>query len=151
MALNTTDQLIIERTGTLYKTTAAEIKTLVSASPTFTGTVVLPAKQQIIGTVEKKVAMAALNIDLSAGNVFTKTAATNSTFTVSNVPTTSNTASFILELTNGGAYTITWWSGVKTAGGTAITLTTSGLDILGFYTHDGGTTWRMMMLSKDSK
>jgi hypothetical protein len=30
-------------------------------------------------------------------------------------------------------------------------LITSGVDILGFFTSDGGTTWRGLVLSKDSK
>jgi len=47
--------------------------------------------------------------------------------------------------------TVTWWAGVKWAGGTAPTLTAAGVDILGFYTRDGGATWRGTMMSKDSK
>ena len=95
--------------------------------------------------------MLANDINLNTGNFFTKTVSTNTTFTVSNTPATGTTASFILELTNGGVGTITWWSGVKWAGGIAPTLTVSGVDILGFYTHDGGTTWRGLVLAKDSK
>jgi hypothetical protein len=100
---------------------------------------------------ETRVAMGANDIDLSLGNVFTKTISGATTLTVSNVPSTGQAISFILELTNGGVGAITWWSGVKWAGGTAPTLTTSGVDILGFYSHDGGTTWRGLVLAKDSK
>lgn len=100
---------------------------------------------------ETRVAMAANDIDLSLGNFFTKTISGATTLTRSNVPATGQAVSFILELTNGGSATITWFSGVKWAGGTAPTLTSAGVDILGFYSHDGGTTWRGMMLSKDSK
>ena len=100
---------------------------------------------------ETRVAMAANAIDLSLGTVFTKTITANTTFTVSNVPATGTVASFILELTNGSAFTTTWWSGIKWTSGTAPTLTASGLDILGFYTHDGGTTWRGLVMSKDNK
>jgi hypothetical protein len=158
------------------------------ASPTFTGTVVLPSTTSIGTTTksefaylegvtssiqpqldtklsksggtmtgaitairETKVAMVDNNIDLATGNVFTKSITTTTTLTVSNVLATGNANSFILELTNAGAYTITWFSGVKWAGGTAPTLTASGVDILGFYSHDGGTTWRGAVLSKDSK
>jgi len=101
--------------------------------------------------VEGYEAVSASNIDTSTGAVFSKTIAANTTFTISNVASSGSVTSFILELTNGGAYIITWWSGVKWAGGTVPTFTTSGLDILGFYTRDGGTTWRGMVLSKDSK
>ena len=105
----------------------------------------------ITGGKETKVDMGANNIDLTAGNYFTKTISGATTLTVSNVPTTGNAASFILDLTNGGSATITWWSGMKWAGGTAPTLTASGRDALGFYTYDGGTTWTGLVLGKDIK
>ena len=103
------------------------------------------------GLREAKVAMAANDISCTAGNYFTKTISTATTLTVSNVPTTGTAASFLLDLTNGGAGTITWWSGVKWAAGTAPTLTASGRDVLGFFTHDGGTTWSGLVLAKDIK
>lgn len=105
----------------------------------------------ITGTHEVRVAMPANAIDLATGNLFTKTISGATTLTVSNVPTTGTAASFILELTNAGSAAITWFSGVKWAGGTAPTLTASGVDVLGFYSHDGGATWRGFLLSKDSK
>lgn len=105
----------------------------------------------LTGTREVRVAIPANAIDLSTGNVFTKTISGATTLTVSNTPTTGAAASFILELTNAGSAAITWFSGVKWAGGTAPTLTASGVDVLGFYTWDGGTTWRGFVLSKDSK
>jgi hypothetical protein len=100
---------------------------------------------------ETRVAMAASNIDLSLANYFTTTITTTTTLTVSNVPATNTAASFILDLTNGGSSTITWWSGVTWAGGTAPTLTSAGRDTLGFFTYDGGTTWTGLVLGKDIK
>jgi hypothetical protein len=101
---------------------------------------------------ETKVIMAGGSaINLAFGNLFTKTVSSSTTFTVSNVPVSGSVSSFILELTDAGAYTVTWWSGVKWAGGAAPALTASGVDVLGFYTHDGGTTWRGLVLVKDSK
>ena len=100
---------------------------------------------------ETKVAMYTDNINLATGNLFTKTITVNTTLTISNVLPSGNANSFILELTNGGSKVITWWSGMKWAGGTIPTLTASGVDILGFYSHDGGTTWRGMVMAKDSK
>ena len=100
---------------------------------------------------ETKTAMGANNIDLSLGNVFTKTISGATTLTVSNIPTTGTVAYMILELTNGASSAITWFSGVKWSGGTAPTLTTSGKDILSFYTHDGGTTWNVIGINKDVK
>lgn len=97
---------------------------------------------------ETRVAVAASNIDLATGNCFTKTISGATTLTVSNVPAAGTVGSFILDLTNGGSATITWWAGVKWAGGAAPTLTTSGRDVLGFFTHDGGTTWNGLLLGK---
>ena len=105
----------------------------------------------VTGTKETKIAMGANAIDLATGNYFTKTISAATTFTVSNVPTAGTAVSFILDLTNGGAGTITWWSGMKWVGGTAPTLTTAGRDSLGFFTHDGGTTWTGLVLGKDIK
>lgn len=110
------------------------------AGDTFTG-----------GVREARVAMAANDVDISAGNYFSKTLSGATTFTVSNVPSAGTAASFILDLTNGGAFAITWWAGVKWAGGTAPTLTAAGRDVLGFFTHDGGTTWTGLVLGKDVK
>jgi phage-related tail fiber protein len=107
--------------------------------------------QTFVGIKETKIAVAASAIDVSLGTLFTKTISGATTFTISNTAASGLTSCFILELTNGGSATITWWSGVKWAGGTVPTLTSAGVDILGFYTYDGGTTWRGVVLAKDSK
>ena len=99
---------------------------------------------------EKYSAVNASNIDVTAGGVFAKTISGATTFTVSSVPAAGAVASFILELTNPGTK-VTFWAGVKWPGGAAPTLTAAGVDVLGFYTRDGGTTWRGMVLAKDSK
>ncbi|MBP6807023.1 MAG: hypothetical protein KAX51_08600 [Chromatiaceae bacterium] len=104
----------------------------------------------LTGLKETKTASSGYNFDLAAGNYFTHTASANN-LTVSNVPATGSVGAFIVELTNGGAYTFAFWSGVKWAGGAVPALTAAGVDILGFYTHDGGTTWRGLLLAKDSK
>jgi hypothetical protein len=96
------------------------------------------------------VAVAASAIDCSAGNYFTKTASGALTWTFTNVPA-SRAFAVILELTNGGTGTQTWPAAVKWPGGTAPTLTASGVDVLGFITDDGGTTWRGVALMIDSK
>jgi hypothetical protein len=97
---------------------------------------------------EHKTAIAASAIDMSLGNYFSKTISGTTTFTVSNVPATGTAISFILDLTNGGSATVNWWTGVKWAGGTAPTLTSSGRDVLGFFTYDNGTTWNGLVLGK---
>lgn len=103
------------------------------------------------GVREYKVAVSASEIDCREGNYFTKTISTTTTFTVANVPSTGTAFCLVLDLTNGGAATVNWWSGMKWAGGTAPTLTSSGRDVLAFFTHDGGTTWSGFVLGKDVK
>ena len=102
----------------------------------------------ITGTKETKVAMAAAAIDLATGNYFTKTITGAITLTLSNVPAAGTAISFILDVTNGSAYAITYFSGVKWAAGTAPTLSASGRDVLGFFSHDGGTIWNGFVLGK---
>lgn len=120
------------------------------ASPTFTGTVTT-ATADLLGPVRQNiVAVAASAIDCSAGNFFTKTASGALTWTFTNVPST-RAFTVILELTNGGTGTQTWPAAVKWPLGTAPTLTASGVDLLGFVTDDGGTTWRGVQLMRDSK
>lgn len=86
------------------------------------------------------VAVAALDIDCSAGNYFTKTINGSSTFTFSNAPS-SRAYSFTLELTvtSGSA---TWPASVAWPSGTAPTLSTGKTSLLMFVTDDAGTRWR---------
>ena len=105
---------------------------------------ILDASRSTVNTVS------ASTIDCSVGSYFTKTATGALSWTVSNAPA-SGAFSFLLELTNGGTGTQTWFTGIKWPGGTAPTLTASGVDLLGFITDDGGTTWRGVQLMKDSK
>lgn len=105
----------------------------------------------LAGLKEVKAVLAANDIDLATGNIFTKTISAGTTLTVSNVPAAGTTASFILDLTNGGAGAVTWWSGVKWSAGAPPALTAAGRDALGFFTHDGGTTWTGLLLGKDIK
>tara|TARA_R110002020_G_scaffold348529_1_gene562128 strand:+ start:202 stop:786 length:585 start_codon:yes stop_codon:yes gene_type:complete len=91
---------------------------------------------------ETKVAMAAHTVDLSLGNVQTYTLSGNQTLVFSNPPATGTSGSFTLLVTNGGSATLTWPASVtKWAGGTAPTLTASGVDIIVFTTIDAGTNW----------
>lgn len=86
-------------------------------------------------------AVAALDIDLSAGNYFTKTISANSTFTFSNPPASGTVGSFTLELTHTSG-TVTWPASVKFNGDTAPTLTTGKTHLFFFVTDDGGTRYR---------
>jgi hypothetical protein len=91
----------------------------------------------------------AVNLDLSASNDFTCTVTANTTFTITNTPTTG-VVSFSLQLTGGGAYTITF-ANAKYPGATAPALTSGGIDVITFITYDNGTNWRGSISMKDSR
>jgi hypothetical protein len=121
------------------------------ASPTFTGTVTT-ATADLLGSVRGNItAVAASAFDCSLGNFFTKTASGALTWSFTNVPAATRSFAILLELTNGGSGAQTWPAAVKWPGGTAPTLTVSGVDVLGFITDDGGTVWRGVALMTDSK
>ena len=101
---------------------------------------------QVTGPYDNNItAVAALDMDLSTSNYFTKTINANSTFTVSNTPS-SRAFSFTLELTHTSG-TITWFSGVEWPGGIAPPLTTGKTHLFMFITDDGGTRWRASSLT----
>ena len=93
-------------------------------------------------------AVAALDIDLSASNYFTKTIAGDSEFTFSNPPASGTVGSFTLEV-NYTSGNITWpntvyWNG---NGQTAPTITGGKVQLYMFVTRDGGTTYRGALLA----
>jgi hypothetical protein len=73
------------------------------------------------------------------------------TFTFSNPPASGDFGAFVLELTNGGAFAITYPASVDFPGGVAPTLTASGVDQLVFTTRDGGTTYFAFVAGLDIK
>jgi hypothetical protein len=111
------------------------------ASPTFTGTVTTPALVVNGPYKQTAEAVAALDIDLSTGNYFTKTINANSTFTFSNPPTSGTAGSFTLELTHTSG-TVTWPASVKFPLDTPPTLTAGKTHLFVFVTDDGGTRYR---------
>jgi hypothetical protein len=131
----------------------------VSGNVTTTGEQTLTNKT-ITGLLETKVDTTGVgspltqDIDLELGNWFEHDLSVNSpqldtTFSISNVPASGTAASFILEISNPGSATITWFSGVEWAGGSAPTLTAAGRDVLAFYSYDAGTTWNGFVLGQD--
>ncbi len=83
----------------------------------------------------------ATTLNTQNGNVFTATATGAATWTFSNPASSGSVTSFVLILTNGGAGAQSWPSGTKWNNGVAPTLQASGIDVLAFFTIDGGTTW----------
>ena len=92
-------------------------------------------------------------IDLTAGNSVSATVSTGTqTFTFTNPTASDEGCGFTLVLTNGQSQgAVSWPASVDWAGGSAPTLTASGVDILTFWTIDGGTIWHGMVASTDSK
>lgn len=82
----------------------------------------------------------AVTLDLKTANNFTHNVTANTAFTV-----TANTDNSFqlgtLVLTNGGAFTVTWPSSFKWADGAPPALMKSGIDVITFFTINGGTTY----------
>ena len=140
-----TGTLPVARGGTGVTTSTGTGNVVLSVSPELTG---LPF---VNGSFRSNVvALAGTAIDCATGNYFTRTVSGAASWSFSNIPA-SRAYSFILELTNGGTGTQTWFTNTRWAGGTAPTLTSAGVDLLGFITDDGGSNWRGVLLMKDSK
>lgn len=92
-----------------------------------------------------------VDINLQSGNYVSATISNPTTFTFSNPLASPNACGFVLELTNGGAFTVSWPITVRWPGGVPPTLTASGIDILVFITDNGGTDWRGVASMIDSK
>ena len=90
-------------------------------------------------------------LDLNDANFFSATLDQACTFTFSDPAASGDFCGFVLALTNGGAFVITWPASVDWSEGQSPTLTAAGLDILVFVTYDAGTTWHGMVASTDSQ
>ena len=84
-------------------------------------------------------------VNVALANYFVCTPAGTTTFVFTGVPV-SRDSSFVIELTNGGAYTVSFPSSVRWPANTAPTLTSSGKDLLIFSTANTGSTWRASSL-----
>jgi hypothetical protein len=93
----------------------------------------------------------AATINFESANFFSATSTAATTWAFTNPVASGDFGGFVLELTNGGAYTQAWPAAVDWPGGSAPTLTASGKDILVFVTRDAGTTYHGMAASRDSK
>lgn len=128
------------------------IKTINGASILSSGNLLLASTNSpVFVSLNETSILTSGNVDCSLGNMFYITCSLITNFSFTNAPPAGNLYSFILEITNGGNYMVTWPSNVKFTGGSAPILTTDGVDILGFYTRDNGTTWRAVVISKDNR
>lgn len=90
------------------------------------------------------------DFDMEVANTFVGTVDSNTTFTFSN-PIAIGASFFIIEMLDGGSFTINWPTSVKWPGGLVPSFTIAGTDIIGFYTSNGGTDWHGFIGSLDSK
>jgi hypothetical protein len=148
----------------------------VTGAATFSGAVVMSSTASVTGTATVGVVQMADNnlirpklmdyaikgsalgntgtaatINFESANFFSATSTAATTWAFSNPVASGDFGGFVLELTNGGAYTQAWPAAVDWPAGTAPTLTASGKDILVFVTRDGGTIYHGMAASLDSK
>jgi hypothetical protein len=91
------------------------------------------------------------NMDLNGSDAFQITCTATTTLSFSNTPTSGKAKYVSLEIINGGAFTVTWPTNTRWPGGIAPTLTTSGTDMVVFYTDDGGSNYRAALVQRDSK
>lgn len=80
------------------------------------------------------------SINCSSGNYFTATVSGSPTYTITGIPS-GRSYGFTMEVLHSSG-TITWFSGVEWAGGTAPTLTTGKTHLFMFITDDQGSRWR---------
>jgi len=79
------------------------------------------------------------DVDLSTGNYFADTLASDTTYTFSNA---GDVQAFQIEVTGASTYTITWPASVEWTGGAAPSRPAVGeTDVYTFLTDDGGTTY----------
>lgn len=137
------DVVLVVYDGTQFQKISLAKNNTFTGNNTFSGGVVIPdgAVQSDVNTLGDT-GGGAVEIDLDDGRTITATVSTaETTFTFINVLSTGNPDAFDLILTNGGSQTVNWPASVDWEGGTAPTLTTSGIDHLVFTTVDGGTPW----------
>lgn len=79
------------------------------------------------------------SVSLADGRYISATITGNVQFTFTSVP--SGATDILLQLTNGGAHTVSFAATVNWSGGTTPSLQSSGTDLIRLYTTDGGTNF----------
>jgi hypothetical protein len=101
--------------------------------------------------VEVAEIVATNQIDITKGNFFSVEVTGPITLDVINstIGPGPFVVSFVLEVKDGGI-NVSWWPNIIWAGGSTPALTTTGTDVLAFYSV-GGTAWRGFILALDMK
>jgi hypothetical protein len=89
-----------------------------------------------------------VTLDLFTANNFKRQFSSTSTITITNAPAT-NAFGFTFTMVNAGAYAITWPASIEWVGGSTPILTSSGTDVLTFFTFNGGTSYYGFVVGKN--
>lgn len=106
--------------------------------------IIANTKFDVFGGVSMNVVTLATSsntINVALSNYFVHSPAGTTTYTFEGVPVARD-SSFVVELTNGGSYTITWPAAVRWPANTVPTFTASGKDLVIFSTANTGSIWR---------
>lgn len=133
----------------LFAVSTTATAALPKAGGTMTGNLLAKTATQTVTAMGNLTG--AKTFDMATADVFTGTVTGTTTFTFSNAPTTGTAGFKTFQLTNPGAFVITWPASVKWPGGSAPTFTSSGTDVVAMYTIDAGTTWRVAQVMADSR
>jgi len=132
-------------TGDYQHLTQAEHDTLIGGSDVNAASLhthnTLP---QILNYAEDVNALGSISsntaLDFADGSIQTMTIEADLTLSFTNWPSATKVCSMVLEITNGGAHTVTWPAAVKWVGGNAPSLTAAGTDFITLLSYDNGTT-----------
>lgn len=128
-------------TSTVFSSYPAERAVMTDVAQTLSSKKI----QAYTETVTAASSSTAYTVDLSTANVFNISMTGNCTFTFSNPPASGTSVSFMLILKQDatGSRTATWPASVKFPNASTPTLTTTAnkVDVLNFFTVDGGTTY----------
>jgi hypothetical protein len=89
-----------------------------------------------------------VTLDLSTANNFRRQFNAGATISFNNPPS-SNAFGFTFVMVNAGTYSITWPVTIDWVGGTPPILTSSGTDVLTFFTFNGGSTYYGFVVGKN--
>ena len=101
----------------------------------------LDGSKGVIDTVKRHGSLtSATNLNFNEGQVQTFTVGGAFTATVTNPPADGKATAMLLEITNGSSSTLTWDPQIIWAGGSAPSLTASGIDLVSIWTEDAGAS-----------
>jgi len=127
---------------------------LANSSGTFNGDLFINGNLKIQTAISGNAfATATTQINCAFSNYFTRDFSAGGSATITFIkPPSNQTFGFVLKAINGGNATITWANTPKWPSATAPTLSSgeANVDVLVFFTEDGGTTWRGVLSMRDS-